>query len=94
MHYLDHHRHLLGEDVKEFDVAGNALVVPTVSKGGQPIDQGDDDVLHVDRLQEIGTGLQERVQRLEVELIGEDLRRERDQWMKTGGRRGKDYGLG
>lgn len=38
-----------------------------------PVNQSDDDVLHVDVLMKVRTGTQERIQGLEVELIRENL---------------------
>lgn len=38
-----------------------------------PVDEGDDDVLHVDVLVKLGTCPEEGVQRLQVELVGEHL---------------------
>lgn len=44
---------------------------------GAPVNQSDDDVLYVDVLMQLSAGTQERIQRLKVELIGENLTKTR-----------------
>lgn len=42
-----------------------------------PVNQSDDDVLHVDVLMKLRTGTQERIQGLEVKLVRENLQTDR-----------------
>ena len=44
-----------------------------MGKVGQSVDESNDDVLHVDCLLHVSTGLQEQVEGLKVELVREHL---------------------
>lgn len=76
--YLDDLRHLLREYFKELDVIRDAAAVLPVGKVGEAVDERDDDVLDIDFRMELSTGLEERTEGLQVELVWEHLwRRER-----------------
>lgn len=47
--------------------------IPLNAEDRPPVDERNDDVLHVDVLMELSTGAQERVERLEVKLVWEHL---------------------
>ena len=51
---------------------------------GQSVDEGNDDVLDIDCLLHVSTGLQELVESLQVELVWEHLR-------ERGGQREMEY---
>lgn len=77
--------HLVAEDVEELDVLGNAghlggtswttHAVGSLAEGGETVDQGYDDVLDVDSDLELRAGFKKRVQRLQVEFVGENLKK-------------------
>ena len=77
------------EDVEEFDGVRNASRVGAMGVVGQSVDEGDDDVLDIDCLLHVSTGLQELVESLQVELIWEHLR-EREREREGAGIQGRD----
>jgi hypothetical protein len=52
---------------------------------GQSVDEGNYDILDVDRLLELGTRLEEGIERLKVKLIRKNLERKRER------ERGREY---
>ena len=62
-----------GEDVEELDFLRDALALLLVAEGRQPVDEAADDALHIDVLVQLRARLQERGERLQVELVGEHL---------------------
>jgi len=63
---------LLGEDLKQSNLLGDATVLGR-GEASKTVNHGDDDVLDVDVLLELGAGVQEGLERAQVELIVEDL---------------------
>ena len=61
-----------------------------MGKHGQPVDERDDDVFDIHVLLQVCTRLQEEVEGLQVELIGEHLREGRGRG--GGGERGEEGG--
>ena len=70
---LDDRADLVTEDLEELDGGRDAAAVLPGGELGQPVDQGDHDVLHVDGGLQLGTGLQETRQAGQVELVRENL---------------------
>ena len=73
---------MLGEYIKELNLRRYPVPVLFVPEGREPVYEAADDALHVDVLVELSARLQERPQRLKVELVGEHLQQ---------GRRGIDH---
>ena len=71
--HLDDVGHLVGEDVEEWHVVGDAGAVVARGEHGQSVDERYDDGLDVDARVELGTGAQQRGQRGQVELVREHL---------------------
>merc|ERR1712142_92617 len=65
--------HLFREDGEEFDLGRNAEAAFPRGELRQPVDQRDDDVFHVYVLMQVAAGVQEHVQRAQVELVREHL---------------------
>ena len=64
---------LLREDVEQLNVGGDAARVVPLREQRQPVDERDDDVLHVDHRVQLTAGAQEVVQGGQVHLVGENL---------------------
>lgn len=72
--YLNYGCHLIAEHIEQFDVGWNSLelagtprstdTIRSLAERGQPVDQGDDYILHVHTGLQLGAGLEKRVERL------------------------------